>query len=61
MQTIVVKVRQERGRLRLQNVADQRYVQCPREWRESLPVGKPIELLAKLRADGECWVHTPNF
>lgn len=58
-QTITVRVKQQQGRLRLQCVADGKFVQCPREWRETLPVGVPIILNAKMRADGECYVYSP--
>ena len=56
---IAVRVVSERGRLRLRNPADQKNVQCPREWRETLRVGVALEIDARLRADGECWVYYP--
>jgi hypothetical protein len=56
---ITVRVVQEGGRLRLRCVSDNRFVQCPRAWRDTLPVGVPITLDAKLRADGECYVYAP--
>jgi hypothetical protein len=36
-----------------------RYVQCPRQWRESLVRGAEFAIAAKLRADGECYVMQP--
>jgi hypothetical protein len=56
---ITVRVIQQRGRLRLR-ATDGKYVQCPRAWREALPVGRALQVEATLRADGACWVTTPD-
>lgn len=56
---IQTRVVQERGRLRVRNIADGKNVQCPRDWRETLRCGVVLELPARLRADGECWVYYP--
>ena len=39
---------------------DGKNVQCPRDWRETLRCGVVLELPARLRADGECWVYYPG-
>ena len=53
---IIVKIRSIKGRLRMQSVADQKFIQGPREWRETHPVMVPLLLEASLRSDGKCWV-----
>lgn len=60
METIRVRVRPGRGHLRLQNVQDGKFVQCPRSWRQQLPAGKALHIQARLRSDGECWVAAPQ-
>ena len=56
MDQITVRLRSQGGRVRLQNVSDSRFVQCPRGWRDALPAGRALAIQAKMRADGECWV-----
>lgn len=56
---ITVRVVQQRGRLRLRAI-DGKFVQCPQAWRELLPVGQSLQIDASLRADGACWVSTPD-
>ena len=56
---VTVRVIQQRGRLRLR-ATDGKFVQCPQEWRETLAVGRSLQVEASLRADGRCWVATPD-
>lgn len=57
---ITVRVVEDRCRLRVRAVDDGKHVQCPTHWRETLPVGVPVQIDAQLRADGACWVYYPK-
>lgn len=54
-----VRLVQSKGRSRVRAVADGKNVQCPNDWRETLVPGRVVEVSARLRADGECWVYYP--
>ena len=50
-------VEKNRIRVRVEGAGHKaRYVQCSREWRESLERGAEFTIRAKMRADGECYV-----
>ena len=57
--TITARIVFNKGRVRLL-ATDGRFVQCSREWRETIRCGQTIEIEAKLRADGSCYVHQPR-
>lgn len=57
--TITARIVMNKGRIRLL-ASDGKFVQCPREWRETIRCGAAIEIEAKLRSDGECYVYYPN-
>jgi hypothetical protein len=47
------------GRVRVRCI-DGKFVQCPEAWRNRLPLGVPFRITAALRADGSCYVYTPD-
>lgn len=55
---ITARLVSDKGRARLR-ADDGRFVQCSRDWRETLSPGAALSIRAHVRADGKCWVFLP--